>query len=266
MSKQAIQILDRVAPHFADALRHRRYRRELHYIFQDLVARSGRAVLSGPFRGMAYALPSLGAEQIYHYGGVPKLLGCYEAELHGIFAGAAATGYDTILNIGCAEGYYVAGLARLFPRAHIFAFDIDTSAQRLCEEMVNSNGVQSRVTILGECAPTEFDRLASGRTLVLCDCEGSELQLLRPDLSPRLRRCDVLVELHPHLDASISRVIPARFAATHSITLMQSEPRDLAAFPVLHRYGAYRQRVAVSEFREGIGRWAFFASKAPFSS
>jgi hypothetical protein len=265
VSNPAIQILDRVAPHFGAALRRWRYRRELHDIFQDLVSRSGRAVLSGPFRGMAYALPSLGAEQIYHYGAVPKLLGCYEAELHGVFARAAATGYDTILNIGCAEGYYVAGLARLFPRAHVFAFDIDASARRLCDEMVNSNGVQSRVTILGECAPTEFDRLASGRTLVLCDCEGCELQLLRPDLAPRLRCSDVLVELHPHVDASISKEIPARFAATHSSTLMQSEPRDLAAFPVLHGYGPHRQKVAVSEFREGIGQWIFFASKAPVS-
>jgi len=40
-------------------------------------------------------LPGIGAAEIYHYGGVPKLLGCYEAELHGILTAAAIKGYDT---------------------------------------------------------------------------------------------------------------------------------------------------------------------------
>lgn len=262
---KAKQVLDRFAPHAAVALRSRRYRRELCHIFLDLVARGGRAVQSGPFRGMTYALPGLGAEEIYHYSGVPKLLGCYEAELHGVFEGAALNGYDTILNIGCAEGYYVAGLARILPHARVFALDIDAAARRLCEDTVLSNQVEARVTVLGECTPAEFDRLPSGRTLVLCDCEGAELQVLRPDLAFGLLRCDVLVELHPHVDPSISTEIPARFASTHSTSWMHGEARDPAAFPVLHGYSAYRQRLAVSEFREGIGQWAFFASKAPVS-
>src|SRR5215472_7181256 len=242
-------------------MRSSRYRRELHQIFQDLVSRDGKTVQTGPFKGLIYALPGIGAEQIYHYGGVPKLLGCYEAELHGIFTAAVIKGYDTVMNIGCAEGYYVAGLARLFPRTHVFAFDIDDAARLLCGETARANGVLSRVTLLGECVPADFDRLASGRTLVLCDCEGAELQVLRPDLARALASCDVLVELHPHVDASIATEIPARFATTHVTTLLQGEPRDPAAFPTLRGYRPRWQRMAVSEFREGMGDWAFFASK-----
>jgi hypothetical protein len=258
----AKQVLDRLAPHFAAALRGWRYRREVYYIFLDLVARSGREVQSGPFRGMAYALPGLGAEEIFHYGGVPKLLGCYEAELHEIFEVVALNAYDTILNIGCAEGYYVAGLARMLPHARVYAFDIDDAARRLCTATVLANQVEARTTILGECTLAEFDRLPSGRTLVLCDCEGAELQLLQPELAPGLLRCDVLVELHPHVDPAISTEIPTRFASTHSTSCIHGQARDPAAFPVLHGYSAYRQRLAVSEFREGIGQWAFFASKS----
>lgn len=255
------KILDRFLPESAAALRCWRYRRELHHVFMDVVARCGTTVQSGPFRGMVYALPSLGADQIYHYGGVPKILGCYEAELHEVFAGAVARPYDTVVNIGCAEGYYVAGLARMLPHVHVFAFDIDANARRLCEEMARANKVLSRVTLLGECVPAEFDRLAVGRTLVLCDCEGAELQVLRPDVAPALNRCDVLVELHPHVDESICREIPARFAPTHSVALIQGQPRDPSSFAALRGYDSYKQRVAVSEFREGIGQWAFFASK-----
>jgi len=259
----ATQFLDRFFPQSAAALRQRRYRHELHQVFQDLVARHGSAVQSGPFQGMVYALSGIGAEQIYHYGGVPKLLGCYEAELHSIFTAALAKPYQTVLNIGCAEGYYVAGLARLLPSTHVFAFDIDSAARRLCEGTARANDVLSRVTLLGECVPSEFDRRASGRTLVLCDCEGAEMQLLRPDLSPALVSCDVLVELHPHVDARISKEIPARFSPTHSIMLIEGQPRDPASFPALRDFGPYRQKIAVSEFREGVGQWAFFAAKDP---
>jgi hypothetical protein len=258
----ATQVLDRFFPQSAAALRQWRYRRELHQIFLDLVARNGKTVQSGPFQGMVYALPGLGAGEIYHYGGVPKLLGCYEAELHGIFSTAVTKRYDTVLNIGCAEGFYVAGLARILPGTHVFAFDIDAAARGMCEETARANEVLSRVTLLGECVPAEFDRLASGRTLVLCDCEGAEMQLLRPDLARALVSCDVLVELHPHVDAAISTEIPARFAATHSATLIQGQPCDPSSFAALRDFGPYPQKIAVSEFREGIGQWAFFASKA----
>jgi hypothetical protein len=54
---------------------------------------------------------------------VPKLLGCYEQELHPALNRAIDTDYGVILNIGCAEGYYPVGLARVLPTAHVIAFD-----------------------------------------------------------------------------------------------------------------------------------------------
>jgi hypothetical protein len=245
----------------AASLRHYRYRRELHYVFTTLARRNGNAVQSGPFKGMIYVLPGLGVDQIYHYAAVPKLLGCYEAELHPFIEAEVARGYDSVMNVGCAEGFYVAGFARLFPRAQVFAFDIDPAALVLCRATAEANGVMSRVTLLGECAPSEFDRLASGRTLVVCDCEGAELEVLRPDLSPKLAVCDVLVELHPHTDPSIFREIPQRFASTHNTTLIKAAPRDPNDFPSLRHFNEYRRKLAVSEFREGIGQWAFFSAR-----
>jgi hypothetical protein len=58
---------------------------------------------------MAYIPQAVGSALI------PKLLGCYEAELHGVIACALNTTYDTIIDIGCAEGYYAVGLALHFP-------------------------------------------------------------------------------------------------------------------------------------------------------
>ena len=65
-------------------------------------------VLSGPFAGMAM-LP----ESSWGDGDLaPKLLGCYEAELHPAIAKAISRKPKNIVNIGCAEGYYAVGMAR----------------------------------------------------------------------------------------------------------------------------------------------------------
>src|SRR6266480_4535805 len=55
----------------------------------------GTRVQGGPFAGMEFVAQS--AEGCL----LPKLLGCYEAELHGFLSEIPAIGYDTVLNIGC---------------------------------------------------------------------------------------------------------------------------------------------------------------------
>src|SRR5512140_2013789 len=62
-------------------------------------------VLSGPFKGMRYG------DFSYNSALIPKLLGTYEADLHNWVGEALATGYDAVINVGCAEGYYAVGFA-----------------------------------------------------------------------------------------------------------------------------------------------------------
>src|SRR3954469_9686968 len=46
---------------------------------------------------------------------IPKLLGIYEAPLIQHLHRLLARSPEVVLNIGCAEGYYAVGLARLLP-------------------------------------------------------------------------------------------------------------------------------------------------------
>ena len=85
-------------------------------------------VLSGPFAGMAM-LP----EASWGDGDLaPKLLGCYEAELHPAIAKAISRKPKNIVNVGCAEGYYAVGMARALPQSKVFAFDTNEAAQAIC--------------------------------------------------------------------------------------------------------------------------------------
>ena len=62
-------------------------------------------VAAGPFAGMRYITRSCGSKL------APKVIGCYERELHPAIENAIRGDYQRIIDIGCAEGYYAVGLA-----------------------------------------------------------------------------------------------------------------------------------------------------------
>ena len=162
---------------------------------------------------------------------VPKLVGSYEEELHHVVGQIARNGYRTIVDIGCAEGYYAVGLAMLVPTATVIGYDIDERAQRICRRIAEINGVARRVTVLGECSHGELRSRITDRTLIVCDCEGFEHELLRCDIVPELHRCDLLVELHGRR-AEIDSFVGA-FSRTHNVELIQSRERRASDYPAV---------------------------------
>ena len=83
--------------------------RRLSSIAEELLPILAEKVALGPFAGMVYSSETVEGCTI------PKLLGCYEQELHPVLDRMKNTGFDKILNIGCAEGCYAIGLAICFP-------------------------------------------------------------------------------------------------------------------------------------------------------
>ena len=247
--------LRRAAPELYTQLQEAWTSRRIDRITREIVKRHGLVVLDGPFVGMRYVPQAAGSSLL------PKLLGCYEAELHPTLASIFNFNYKRVVDVGCAEGYYAVGLATRIPEARVFAFDIDMRARELCKELAKANGVADRVVVAGECTVEELATLLDDRTLMICDCEGCELQLLNPCSVPSLRVSDVLVELHDFIDASITETILSRFAQTHDISLINSEERDPSSCPVLENFSDWDRRVAVAEFREEQMQWAFMRSK-----
>lgn len=189
-----------------------------------LARRYGLRVLSGPFSGMKYLPQSIGSELL------PKLLGSYERELHDVIEGLLARPRKRVINIGCGEGYYAVGLALRWPETHVHAFDTDPKARQLCQELARLNAVSDRVSVHGACTVEQIQEFAGSDSLVVCDCEGNEIELLRPDRASGLEQCELLVEFHDCFNPLISRTIAARFAATHSIGRLPFAPRSPALF------------------------------------
>jgi hypothetical protein len=245
--------------------RHKIRARRLRRVLRVVLAKHGLVVQSGPFAGMRYTPgvidSALGTPRALGSALIPKLLGCYEAELQGVLEGALERGYAEVIDIGSAEGYYAVGLALRLPGARVHAFEVDGLRRRLCAEMARANGVAERVVMAGACDGAALAALASGHPLVVCDCEGYELDLLQPDVIPGLRGCDLLVELHDSANPIISETILARFAPSHDLTLIQSAEMHPADYPALLSLGADDQRFALSEERPPGMQWVFMQAK-----
>jgi len=230
-----------------------RYRLKL--VSRSLARQHGFVVLSGPFEGMKYLSEAVCSSL------TPKLLGSYEAELHDALNEIIATDYDSVVDIGCAEGFYAVGLAMRLPNAKVYAFDIDAHARELCKTLAEQNGVSARVSVAGECDHKGLQVLTGSRVLVVCDCEGCELGLLDPELVPGLKESDLLVELHDMVDPSITPTLMSRFRPTHDITLIDATERDPSQFADLKKFSPATQRTAVAEFRDAQMQWAYMRAK-----
>ncbi|HVS13027.1 MAG TPA: hypothetical protein VMV46_03820 [Thermoanaerobaculia bacterium] len=214
-------------------------------------------VLAGPFAGMRYPTLASGSTLL------PKLVGTYEMELHGVISAILATRYERIVNIGAAEGYYAVGLARAAPGwPPVVAFDTEIVARRRLRRLAASNGVEDRIEVRGACQPKDLRELVGSGTLVLSDCEGAEDELLDPTKVPSLQDADLLVELHGHRDPGLPQRVVDRFRASHRVELIVPAPRDLSRHPELCRLSEADRALAAAERRAGTEIWAWATSRA----
>jgi hypothetical protein len=225
-------------------------------IQNTVVQQCGLIVQAGPFQGMQFVAQS--AEGCH----VPKLLGCYEAELHDHIRAAAGRGYQAVINIGAAEGFYAVGLARLMPDARIHAYDTNEAAHAVCRSLAERNGVADRVAIGKTFHGEDFARFAGQHTLVVCDIEGGETALLDPDRYPALRGMDLIVELHDNAEAKPSVVIPGRFQASHAVTMVPNATQPVQLPALFDPLGHLDHLLAVWEWRSGPTPWAVMRAQA----
>lgn len=219
------------------------------------------AVLYGPFKGMRYPSAHATGSTL-----VPKILGCYERELHPVIDRILARDYSDIIDIGCAEGYYAVGLGTRLRAATIHAFDVDARARRLCTEMARHNGIEDRLRMGSLCDERVLLGLKLGhRALVISDCEGYEARLFTPRVAAFLRSHDVLIEVHDAHDPDLPQSLRERFASTHDVTVVTSvddrQKPHLYQFADIASFDSKTRRRLLSEGRAGLMEWLYFTPK-----
>jgi hypothetical protein len=207
-------------------------------VAQEVADELGTTVLSGPFRGLK--LPIVGWDF------PAKLVGSYEAELHETLERLLASDFTTLVNVGCAEGYYAVGFGLRRPGMHIVGYDIASEHRANCLATARANAVP--VEVRGECSIRDLVALRRD-ALAIIDCEGAEDQILSSDIIATL-----LVELHEWHDTTLPDRVIERFSGTRRVEIVHSTSRDPAAYPELDFLGPEDRQLALFE-RPTSQRW-----------
>ena len=228
-------------------------------IDRKYLRKHGGVVKAGPFAGLRYVCMAKGSPLL------PKLIGCYERELHeAIRLIQARNRFDVVLDVGCAEGYYVAGFAKLFGGVECYAYDIDPNARRLCSELARLNDMANRVHVRSEItAPELISRCAGRRALIISDCEGYEVNLFTAEVLPTLSLCDIICELHVGFEGDRVMHIPAMLEATHDVQIIRPAPMKKEEMPPIKGLTRGECLYAYHPARGSEDAWMVALSKRP---
>jgi hypothetical protein len=163
--------------------------------------------------------------------------------------------------VGCAEGYYAVGLARMMPGVTVHAYDIEEKARLACADMAARNGVADRVIVGGELKPDGFEAFAGQRVLVIVDTEGAEVDILQPALSPSLEGMTIIVETHDLYRAGAMATMIERFTPTHDIVRVDQGPKTFDMPAWLRPLPHLDQLLAVWEWRFRPTPWLVMTPK-----
>jgi hypothetical protein len=218
---------------------------DVHALYtKNYIAQHGYTVTGGPFAPLNYVEDSAGSTYLL------KLIGCYEAVLHPVVAKIKQRSFDTIIDIGCAEGYYLIGLGKYFPAATLIGYDIDTRALALTKKLADCNQLANELILDTDCTHVKLQNQISNATLLICDAEGFEADILNPELCPKLADVDTyLIETHEFAAPGVVELLTRRLSPSHRIELVTFAISDPTPYPFLmsitnknHLYQLLRER------------------------
>jgi hypothetical protein len=214
-------------------------------------------LLSGPFADMLYLNTS-------SFGPIaPKWLGSYEWEIQDLVRHFCNDGYELMVNVGSAEGYYAVGFAWRSRRSRVLAFDIDPFARRAVGRLAHMNGVSERVTVANTCSISELKAFRQRKTLLFVDIEGAEREFLDPSNCSSLKKFDILVEVHELPE--VEELLKNRFGPTHIVE--RRAQTDRTEWQVKHkelwidRFNEDEISRATNEFRTGRQVWLWLKAR-----
>ncbi|WOJ98287.1 50S ribosomal protein L11 methyltransferase [Congregibacter brevis] len=186
------------------------------------------------------------------------LLGSYEKEVLAKLNSTQLKDYAAIVDVGCADGFYAIGLARICPNAKMFAYDLSARARQVTTENARLNDVLDRIEVREFCDPVELQNLSNsikGKILVIVDIEGAETDLICASSLPALESADLLVECHDRVSGDHYRDLENLLKQTHSIERILREGRNPNDYPSLEKMPDLEFVTGLCEMRSRSSSW-----------
>jgi hypothetical protein len=111
-------------------------------------------------------------------------------------------------------------------------------------------------------APALLQELEGRRTLVFCDAEGAEADLMDPVRHPQLRSVSALVvECHENTHPGVTRQIADAFAPSHHVQFVDHALGALVPPDWLRPHSHLDQLLSLWEWRESPTPWLVMTRK-----
>ena len=218
----------------------------------DLATLKNFTVQNGFFTGLIVPPKTSWGDDI-----MPKILGTYEEELFPVFESLKDCYFSALINIGCADGFFAVGLAQRLQFKKVFAIDISSDALEICKENRAANGVTTPFDYMLSIDRTGLEQILAEKpgSLVLCDCEGFELELFDGIDAKSIEQAHFIIECHDFVDRTITERIENALRPTHDLTLIEEGARNPNAFPDLKPLSNSDRWQAMNELRPETMHW-----------
>lgn len=220
---------------------------------QQLVSNGETSIQSGLFKGTILNPDSFSSQFL------PKFIGTYELEVQNLLASIKEE-LNCFLNIGCADGFYLAGVAR-WRRIPCIGVDIDPRSAQAIAYIGQANGVSNLVSF--SASINEAVQQLSGSVLILIDVDGAESQVLREvldtlDKNPKIKRAHLILETDQNTEGGdmnhpdLIRTLCGEHWAIERLLLQDPNKRFLPCYDHL----SFLEQVTLSaEGRPGEQSW-----------
>ncbi len=210
-------------------------------------------VLNGIFKGLKY--PSLDSFGSALY---PKLIGSYEYEIQDILKQLLSNhNYNTFVDFGCAEGYYLTGIGISKNELKLIGVDVSDTALSLSKKMLEYNNIEpKRYQLTKNLDFALFNE--NKKFLLIVDCEGYESILIDKIEQKNISKIDFIIECHDFLIPNITAKLVEKLKKTHQIKIIKSTPDEdkITYLPAnLYLYTKASKLNLVAEGRPEIMNW-----------
>lgn len=194
-------------------------------------------------------------------------LGLYEKEvldyLHTI-----PRRYRTLINLGASDGYYAAGsvIAGIFNQS--YCFELSKEGRENIKNNARLNSIKHKVKIYG-LADNNFvelllqDGAKLSQSVMICDIEGNEFELLNSKVLSLLKRTIIIVEIHDWHKNGAQRYNALKKNANQYFNLkeVKTGSRDLSIFPEIKDLKDNDRWLLCSEGRHYLQTWLILEPK-----
>lgn len=187
-----------------------------NFVFQT----TSGVVQNGLFKNLKYAE---NRERMYN-----KILGTYEKQLQIFIKDAILKNPDIIINIGCGDGYYGLGLAKILQNSKSILVDINDTELLRAKSNAKANNLNN-VSFLNDISDQELSDLINShkKPFIFIDIEGGEYKYLDSSRYNYLSKCLMMIETHDFIHNGITNLLATKFSSTHKIYIISDTEKDI---------------------------------------